>query len=163
MVAVMLRPATGDDAEAVAAIWHHGWRDGHLGRVPEALAAVRTQESFDRRAAQRVGDTVVGVVEGAIAGFVMVVNDEVEQVYVAATHRGTGVAATLLAEAERLVRENGYERAWLAVVAGNARARRFYERNGWVDVGPFEYLASTEAGLILVVVRRYEKRVAEPS
>src|SRR6266545_5883082 len=81
---VVLRPARQDDSEAVAGIWRQGWRDGHLGHVPDELVAVRTPESFASRAAQRVGDTVVAVVDDAIAGFVMVVGDEVEQVYVAA-------------------------------------------------------------------------------
>ncbi|MFD0856050.1 GNAT family N-acetyltransferase, partial [Actinomadura adrarensis] len=65
----------------------------------------------------RVDRTAVAVVDGEVAGFTMVHGDEVEQVYVAARHRGSGVAVAVLAEAERLVQENGHERAWLAVVA----------------------------------------------
>ena len=91
-----LRPATPDDATVIARIWHDGWYDGHLGHVADELVALRTRESFDRRAAQRVDDTVVATVDGAAAGFIMVVGDEVEQVYVAPEHRGTGLAAALL-------------------------------------------------------------------
>ncbi|GAA5135711.1 GNAT family N-acetyltransferase [Pseudonocardia adelaidensis] len=158
--AVTLRPARPEDAPAVAAIWRSGWRDGHLGHVPDELLAARTDASFDARAAERTGDTAVAVVRGAVAGFVMVVGDEVEQVYVATEHRGTAVAAVLLAEAERLVRAGGHERAWLAVVAGNTRARRFYERNGWADEGPFDHAAEGPDGPIRVPAHRYAKRVA---
>lgn len=154
---VTLRPATAGDAEAVATIWHDGWRDAHLGYVPDALFAVRTQESFGVRAAERVGDTAVATVGGAVAGFVMVVGDEVEQVYVSTLHRGAGVADALLAEAERLVARGGHEKAWLAVVAGNARARRFYERNGWTDEGAFDYAAASADGPISVPCQRYVK------
>jgi ribosomal protein S18 acetylase RimI-like enzyme len=154
---VTLRPATADDAGAIAQIWSDGWRDGHLGHVPDELVALRTRESFDPRAAARVADTVVADVDGEIAGFVMVVGDEVEQVYVAATHRGTGLAATLLTEAERLVAANGHDQAWLAVAPGNARARRFYERSGWTDEGRFDYPASTERGTLAVPCHRYVK------
>jgi GNAT superfamily N-acetyltransferase len=156
---ILLRPASLDDSEAVASIWRHGWRDGHLGHVPDELLAARTPESFASRAAQRVSDTVVAVVDTAIAGFVMVVDDEVEQLYVATHHRGSGVAAALLEEAERLVRENDHEQAWLAVVAGNGRARRFYERNGWADEGPFDHRAAGPTGPISVPAHRYIKRV----
>jgi GNAT superfamily N-acetyltransferase len=156
---VTLRRASAADAESVARIWYAGWRDGHLGHIPAALLAVRTQESFAVRAAQRVPDTTVAIVNDAVAGFVMVVGDEVEQVYVDSQHRGTGVAARLLAEAERLVAGNGHDRAWLAVVAGNSRARRFYERSGWHDEGPFEYAAATAAGPIAVPCQRYVKPV----
>jgi GNAT superfamily N-acetyltransferase len=153
---MMLRPATDADAPAVATIWHLGWRDGHLGNVPDALLPARTRESFETRAAERVGDTTVAEIDGAVAGFVMVVGDEVEQVYVAAERRGSGVAGALLAEAERQVRAAGHEQAWLAVVAGNARARRFYERSGWTDDGAFDYNA---AGGIAVPSHRYVKTV----
>ncbi|TQJ01514.1 GNAT family N-acetyltransferase [Amycolatopsis cihanbeyliensis] len=156
--ALALRPANPEDAQAIAEIWQAGWRDGHLGHVPDALAAVRTEESFAVRAEQRVGDTVVATVDGAVVGFVMVVGDEVEQVYVSTPHRGSGVAAVLLTEAERLVAANGHDRAWLAVVAGNARARRFYERNGWADEGRFDYPAASDTGLIPVPAHRYVKR-----
>jgi GNAT superfamily N-acetyltransferase len=155
---VTLRPARPDDAGAIAAIWYQGWCEGHLGHVPDQLLAVRTRESFAVRAAQRVADTVVAVVDAGVAGFVMVVADEVEQVYVSDRHRGSGVANVLLAEAERLVAANGHEHAWLAVVAGNVRARRFYERNGWSDMGPFLYAARSAEGPIAVPCHRYEKR-----
>jgi GNAT superfamily N-acetyltransferase len=65
----------------------------------------------------------------------MVVDDEIEQIYVASEHRGTGAATELLLHAERRVAANGFLAAWLAVVDGNVRARRFYERNGWTDGG----------------------------
>ena len=156
---VTLRPATSDDAGAIAQIWADGWRDGHLGHVPDELVALRTRESFDDRAAARVADTVVADVDGEVAGFVMVVGDEVEQVYVAASHRGTGLAATLLTEAEQLVAANGHTRAWLAVAPGNARARRFYERSGWTDEGRFDYPASIERGTLPVPCHRYVKPV----
>jgi GNAT superfamily N-acetyltransferase len=159
MSTVVIRPATPDDAPTVGDIWYHGWCDGHLGHVPADLVAARTRESFDVRSAQRVADTVVATVDGAVAGFAMVDDDEVEQVYVSARHRGHGVADVLLAEAERLVAANGHGRAWLAVVAGNGRARRFYARNGWLDEGPFDYLADNEDGPITVPCHRYVKPV----
>jgi len=156
---IVLRRAVAEDANAIADIWYRGWRDGHLGHVPEALVAARSPESFASRASERVADGVVAVVDGAVAGFVMVVGDEIEQVYVSASHRGTGVAAALLGEAERLVGANGHELAWLAVVPGNARARSFYERNGWADEGRFDYPARTAHGPIAVPCHRYVKRV----
>jgi len=158
MTPPVVRPAIPDDAAAVAGIWRDGWRDGHLGLVPDELVAVRTDESFRTRAADRVDDTTVAVVGVEVAGFVMVVGDEVEQVYVSSSHRGTGVADVLLAEAERQVRENGHAVAWLAVVDGNARARSFYEREGWRDDSGFDYTAAVEDGTsVAVPCRRYVK------
>jgi ribosomal protein S18 acetylase RimI-like enzyme len=157
MVEVLVRPAVAGDAGIVARIWRDGWRDGHLGNVPDELVAIRTPESFDTRARERVADTTVATVDGEVAGFVMVVGDEVEQVYVSAAHRGSGVAGLLLAEAERQVAAGGHTVAWLAVVGGNARARRFYERQGWVDEGLFDHHAP---GAVRVPAHRYVKTVA---
>jgi GNAT superfamily N-acetyltransferase len=156
---VMLRRADHEDAGDIAEIWHAGWRDGHLGFVPQELVEARTEESFRARASERAREATVAVVDGAIAGFVIVVDDEVEQMYVSAPHRGTGVADVLMTEAERQVRANGHSKGWLAVVAGNARARAFYERGGWQDEGPFEYAAAAENGPIGVPCRRYTRLV----
>jgi GNAT superfamily N-acetyltransferase len=154
---ILIRPARPADMPEVAGIWHAGWPDGHLGHVPDELVAIRTADSFRPRAADRTADTRVAEVDGEIAGFTMVVDDEVEQVYVAAAHRGSGVADELLADAERRIREGGHRRAWLAVVAGNALARRFYERRGWVDDGPIVYAAEGPDGAIDVQAQRYVK------
>ena len=160
MPAYSIRPARAEDAGAVARIWTDGWHDGHLGNVPDELVAVRTPASFQTRAAERVADTTVAVAPAdVIAGFVMVDDDEVEQVFVASDHRGSGVAGLLLAEAERLVAANGHHRAWLAVVDGNMRARRFYERCGWTDDGMFTYQAAVADGTISVPCHRYIKDI----
>ena len=99
----------------------------------------------------------MAIVDGAVVGFVMVVEDEVEQVYVSSGARGTGVAHALIREAESQVFAGGHGKAWLAVVAGNARARAFYERAGWVDEGAFDYEAGVEGGTIAVPCRRYTR------
>jgi RimJ/RimL family protein N-acetyltransferase len=48
---------------------------------------------------------------------------------------GTGVADPLLEAAVKGLRTLGYTSAVLWVLEGNARARRFYERHGWVPDG----------------------------
>ena len=154
-----LREATQEDVDDVADIWHLGWQDGHLGSVSRELIDARTEASFRSRAAERIGVTTVAIVDGVVAGFVMVVDDEVEQVYVSHDHRGSGVATALLAEAERQIRVAGHDSAWLAVVPGNGRARRFYERSGWSDAGPFDYPASDRGRPIPVHCHRYVKAV----
>ena len=140
---IVLRAAVAGDAPAISRIWHAGWPDGHLGNVPDALLAFRDEASFGRRAAERIADTTVAAVDSEVVGFTMVVADELEQIYVATAHRGLGVADALIIDAERRIGAAGHDRAWLAVVPGNARARHFYERRGWTDEGRCEYPAET--------------------
>lgn len=157
---ISIRPATDSDMSAVADLWHDGWHYGHAGHVPDGLSAVRTLEAFHDRTPTRVADTTVAITgAGEILGFVMVVGDEVEQVFVGAAARGTGVAGVLLAEAERQVGEGGADEVWLAVVAGNARARRFYEKCGWSDTGALPYEVTADGQTFVSPCRRYTKRL----
>ncbi len=141
---------------AVVEIWERGWREAHLGRVPDDLVAARTTAYFKTHAKRYVNRTTVGVRSCVVAGFVMVRTDELTQLYVDPSHRGSPIAANLLGEAERQIRCGGHERAWLAVVPENGRARRFYERHDWVDTGRFDHLAPSR---ISVAAHRYVKRL----
>lgn len=155
-----LRAAAIDDLDAISAVWFAGWRETHLGQVPDALLAHRTPEQFRARVPEILDATTVATVAGRVVGLLVVRGSEVEQLYVADGHRGTGIASALLRHGERVIADR-FVTAFLAVVAGNGRARRFYEREGWHDTGPFDYEAWTSTGeRVAVRCRRYEKDVA---
>ena len=72
-------------------------------------------------------------------------------------HRGTGLGTSLLAAGVRQAAADGFTTMRLFTPAGQARARRFYEREGWTEVGPsdpdpelrlpiVEYQRSLDAG-----------------
>jgi GNAT superfamily N-acetyltransferase len=158
----ILRPATTVDVQAIADLFHRGWHDAHPGRVPDGLTERRTPDAFRDRVARRVAETdetTVAEVDGSIAGFIMVAGDEAEQVYVDRAHRGSGVAAALLTEAERQIAAGGHDVAWLAVVRGNERAQAFYARQGWVDEGDLDYEVTALGETYISPCRRYAKRV----
>ncbi len=153
-----LRAATMTDADEIANVWHTAWGDGHRGHVPEGLHRHRGLDDFRERVGPRLPATTVAVTGARVIGFVAVAADELEQLFVTREARGSGVAAALLRHGEATI-ALGHDAAWLAVVAGNARARRFYERHGWRDAGALPYLAETPGGSFSVPSRRYEKRV----
>jgi putative acetyltransferase len=159
----VLRPATGNDVDAIASLFHQGWHDVHPGRVPDGLTERRTPEAFHDRVAQRIAETdetTVAELDGEIAGFVMVNDDgEAEQVYVGRAHRGSGVAALLLTEAERQIASDGHDVAWLVVVRGNARAQAFYTKQGWADQGDFDYPVTALGEHFVSPCRKFTKRV----
>jgi putative acetyltransferase len=158
----ILRPATTSDVDAIADLFHRGWHDVHPGLVPAGLTEGRTPAAFHDRVEQRVAETdatTVADVDGRIAGFVMVVGSEAEQVYVDRAFRGSGIAAILLTEAERQIAAGGHDVAWLAVVRGNDRAQAFYAKQGWVDEGDVDYPVSALGEEFISPCRRFTKRV----
>jgi ribosomal protein S18 acetylase RimI-like enzyme len=153
-----IRHAESGDVDAIARIWDAGWRDAHLGRVPAALSRFRTAESYPDRVRDRLANIWVGLNDGAVAGFVVAIADEIEQLYVDGSARGSGLGVGLLRAGEERIAA-GHDRAWLAVAVGNVEARAFYERVGWSDAGAIEYEAEAGDSVVLVPCRRYEKAV----
>jgi GNAT superfamily N-acetyltransferase len=153
-----LRPAAAQDADAIAHVWHAAWHDAHAEHVPHALIQHRTLDHFLAGAVQMIDRSTVAEDDSGLLGFVAVTDDELEFLFVAAQARGTGVAADLLARGERQLADL-YDTAWLEVVTGNARARRFYERQGWSDVGGRDGVIDTPSGRLVVAYHRYEKRL----
>jgi putative acetyltransferase len=154
-----IRAAAERDVASIAELWRAGWHDAHDGRVPDALLRHRTPESYPPRVRERLAHTTVAEVNGAVAGFAVTIDDELEQLYVDAAVRGTGVAQRLIAEAELVIAARGHAEAWLAVVAGNDRAIAFYGKSGWRDSGPFDYEAEIEGGTLPVPCRRLVKQL----
>jgi GNAT superfamily N-acetyltransferase len=74
------------------------------------------------------------------------------QLFVRAPWWGSGLASALLAEALRETASRGFTTIRLFTPASQARARRFYEREGWAAAGePFD---DADFGLPLVEYRR---------
>lgn len=152
-----LRPAAEADIQPLAGLWFDGWQDAHAAILPAELARVRTLESFTQRLRKALAQVRVMGPEGAPLGFHLIEGDELNQFYVSAEARGTGIAATLLDDAEAQLAGHGAGTAWLACAIGNARAARFYEKHGWTLVGERTIHLDTPAGKFPLKIWRYEK------
>ena len=64
---------------------------------------------------------------------------EVEDLFVAAPCRSSGIGSQLLQEAEDAAHQRGFARVGLAVAVRNLAARRFYDRAGYEDAGLGEF------------------------
>jgi GNAT superfamily N-acetyltransferase len=143
---VQIRDATVDDADAVALVHIHGWQWGYRGLLPgeylDGLSAERRAEQWRSWLLEPGGTrTRLADEDGACVGFAVSgpsrdpgTNDdtgEVYAIYVEEEVAGTGVGTELLRSAVAWLTGRGFARATLWVLSGNARARRFYEREGW--------------------------------
>lgn len=161
MMAMDPRDAHPDEIDALATVWCDGWHDAHAAIVPAALARQRTVESFRDRLRAALAETRAIGERGAPLGFTILKADELYQFYVARAARGTGVAARLMADAERRLAAGGVATAWLACAIGNDRAARFYEKQAWRRAGIVAYVAETAEGDFPLDVWRYEKSLRD--
>jgi len=155
----IIRKAERADVEALTELWFNGWRDAHAAIVPADLARQRTRESFRERMAAAFETVRVAQSGERVLGFHWITGDELNQFYVAAEARGTGVAAQLLADALGALRAAGVRTPWLACAIGNDRAARFYEKAGWTRAGVVTSELATPAGIFLLNIWRYEFRL----
>lgn len=70
---------------------------------------------------------------------------ELRQLYILPPWKGKGVAAELMNWALAEARRRRAPALYLSVYADNHRARRFYERYGFVEVGRFEFMVGGHA------------------
>jgi GNAT superfamily N-acetyltransferase len=152
-----IRDADDTELDPLARLWYDGWQDAHAAIVPAELKRLRTLQNFRERLHHALPDIRVAGPPGSPSGFTIVKHDELYQLFVAAAARGTGVAAALIADAERRLVENGVRTAWLACAIGNDRAARFYEKHGWSRVGTMINTLPTPEGEFCLEVWRYEK------
>ena len=135
---VTLRAAAPADALAVARVHVRAWQVGYRGLLPDGyLDGLRAE---DRAARYTLGrsdgpQTTVAVVDDAIAGFVAIHGDELAALHVDPDRWGGGVGRALIARARADLVAAGVSEAHLWLLDGNARAQRFYERDGWTTDG----------------------------
>jgi ribosomal protein S18 acetylase RimI-like enzyme len=154
-----VRAAEPGEIGSLARIWYEAWQDAHARILPAELARHRTLESFRERLEAALPSVRVVGEPGEPVGFCMIKDDELYQLFVSSPARGSGVAASLLVDAEVRLARRGVATAWLACAIGNERAARFYEKCGWHRAGTVVSQLETPSGIFPLDVWRYEKQL----
>lgn len=141
---VSIRKATRDDAKAIQHVARDSWHaayDSVLGADP---VDEKIESWYDPE--RLVTDDIeqndrpffVGVVDETVVGFVEIVPDDSDdklahlyRIYVASDHWGRGIGSSLLDHIETVLKEQGFERLQLSVMAENNVGVGFYESNGF--------------------------------
>jgi GNAT superfamily N-acetyltransferase len=140
-----VRIARAPDAGAVETIRVRGWQAAYRHLLPtrelDAMPVDPTRWTLRLEAPPAGWTTFVAEHHGEIVGFAAVGPSrdesgigELYAIYVAPAAWSTGAGRALIARAEEQLAAE-YEVATLWVLEGNLRARRFYERSGWVSDG----------------------------
>lgn len=144
----------------IVRIWHEGWTDAHAAIVPAELIKMRTIESLEARGNDRLDLIRVMMVDGQVAAFHMIKDDELDQFFVDRAYRGKGAAKALMADAESVFSGNNIETAWLACAIGNERAAAFYRKAGWHFMRVMPLSVHVESGSFTLDIWRFEKQIA---
>lgn len=93
------------------------------------------------------GGTLVAYAQIRIKSHPCVVHErpiELYRFYVDRSAHGTGVAQQLMAAARAVAREFGGQHLWLSVWERNPRARSFYKKEGFADVGSTDFYVGSD-------------------
>ena len=140
-----ISPAGPADADDLARVHVRSWRETYPGLLPQAylsrmsvkLSARRFRHDLERAEPGMVTliaegeDGAVGYAGGALLkGEGRGADAEVFTLYVLKSAQGSGVGKALLRASARVLRAEGAASLMLFVLAGNHRARAFYEHLG---------------------------------
>ena len=144
---VTIRPATQDDARAIAEARIESWRFAYRGIVPGLyLDAMKPENSVDRWRAAAAGERpdhhlLVSEDDGMLIGFAMVgpardpefgYSSELHAIYFRSHAVGRGHGRALFEACRAWLCDAGHADMMLWVMEDNVRAQRFYERAGGV-------------------------------
>jgi GNAT superfamily N-acetyltransferase len=160
----MIRDALAGDVEDLARVHVTSWQKAYVGLIDQAfLDALSVETRAERWRAlleQGRGRVLVVEWEGSVVGFCSLGPaghgdwGEVYAIYLAPDRWGEGLGRDLLAASESALWSDGHHEALLWVLAGNSRARTFYERQGWRLGKPIRL---ENIGGVDVTEVRYEK------
>jgi len=155
-----LRTPTVADAEAIAALFAACFTAtfGHL-YDPADLAAFLdsiTVPAWRRELADPAFAFLLAEDDGRAVGFAKLGPHglpvtptgpmiELRQLYLTADQQGSGLAARMMDWVIATARDRGARELFLSVYVDNNRARRFYERYGFADVGRYTFMVGNHA------------------
>lgn len=147
---MLLRPAEPGDAMGVAHVHVRAWQVAYRNLLPdEYLNGLKPEDrakryTFGGTDAREPMTTVALDAAGTIRGFATTCAardadlpgyGELAAIHVDPDWWGRGVGVALLASSRAFLLDSGFKRAVLWVLIGNARAKRFYAKDGWAPDG----------------------------
>jgi ribosomal protein S18 acetylase RimI-like enzyme len=165
-----VRRARRDDAAPLAALAERTFRDTfapsntdvnmRLHCARHYGATIQAAEIADPRRVTLIADA-----DGALVGYAQLRTGatprcvraarpmEIQRIYVDRSWHGRGIAQALMDESLACAQAQGADRVWLGVWEHNPRARAFYRKAGFVDVGDHEFMLGDEVQCDLVMMR----------
>ncbi len=173
MSTITVRDAVLADASDLGRVHVAAWQAAYIGIMPdEYLADLNEADNaeawagaIERNPSPAEGRRLVVELDGVVVGLSLVWPargddeaglGELIMINLAPEGWGTGAGTALLAADVDALRDLGFTEAVLWVAEANARARRFYEREGWLPDGATK---TDTIGGAPIVELRYRRRL----
>lgn len=165
-----IRPATLHDAAALSALGERTFReafsDSNTASDMDAYCAAAFSADIQARELQDLATTTLVVEHGHhLIAYAQLVNKghdavvaerpvELKRFYVDKAFHGTALAPELMRASEEQAKAIGADVVWLGVWERNPRAIRFYQKNGFDQVGEHIFTVGADPQRDLVMSRR---------
>ena len=162
------RECTRHDAEVVDAIFRKSFIDtfAHLYSEEDLglFLSKFTKEAWEKELADESYCFRIAECDGRPVGYVKLGPSalpveangpaiEIRQFYLLHECHGTGVAHAMMEWAMEEARVRGASEIYLTVYTDNRRARRFYEKYGFEEVGPYKFMVGNQADEDIIMRR----------
>lgn len=150
MDAIEIRPATPDDADAVADYHRRCFTNTYSSQLAagelEAPDLEGTRQQLQEWfLPESELETRVAVVDGAPIGHFTIRGHQLVHLFVAPDHQGIGLGRHLLAQGEAMIAARGHADFELHARVENLAAIAFYESAGWTMTG--RWIQTVEHGI----------------
>lgn len=169
---IIIRQAVVEDWELLTNLAYATFWDAfhdHPKNAPDDLAAYMetafSPEQLERELADENSIFLIAEIDGELAGYARLIAGstehgitaerpiELNRLYSHQKFLGKGVGQTLMDACFERGRELGHDVMWLGVWEYNPRAQRFYEKNGFYEVGKHTFQLGSDPQTDLLVQR----------
>ena len=169
-MSVIIRAAVATDATALAELAARTFRETFAADNRPEDMAVHIAHAYGASQQQReLVDpniaTLLVEIDGELAGYAQLRSGvapecvtgeapvELWRFYIAQPWHGRGVAQALMRRVESEAYRRGGRTLWLGVWERNDRAKAFYHKNGFMDVGSHVFMVGTDAQTDRILIR----------
>ena len=169
-MSIVIRAGAATDATALAELAARTFRDTFAANNRPEDIEVHTAEAYGT--SQQEGEladpdiaTLLVEVDGLLAGYAQLRSGvapecvtgeqpvELWRFYIAQPWHGRGIAQALMRRVESDAYRRGGRTLWLGVWERNERAKAFYHKNGFIDVGSHVFMVGSDAQTDRILVR----------
>jgi ribosomal protein S18 acetylase RimI-like enzyme len=129
------QPCTPAHIPELVRLCQEEWRHGERPLLPpDVVAEIERQSTFEAYVGDNYRHFTIARWQGMIVGYTFISENQVVGLGVLPSHKRRGIGAAVMWEAERAIRQAGFDNIRVEVYEVNHDARAFYAALGYTEV-----------------------------